>query len=296
MEPVAVDPLVSNYWSPVAQIVPVLAFAVVFEARRAVAHWHDNPVPYRVVATVAFLLAAFSLVSIENAALAAMSTGTSDPLLVSFSQIAIAVIVSAMCASPILTLAVASNADLLHPLVGKLPFSRKRRTARRLRKLKRGLREEVVRAEENERAARAGVRESEELVDSTRRNVELAKVTAAAVAERDEEGQIAQEMSDLVLETERQLENAVLRDETSRAFLVKAQKQVDKARTMVSEADEIDAEFNSDKLQAMARRVAELTVEAAVNSSREAVGLAPLPNQVSRITSLEPSTKEQPSP
>ncbi|TFC87133.1 hypothetical protein [Cryobacterium sp. TMT3-29-2] len=128
------DPAVTNFWAPVAQIVPVLALALVIEARRYAVHWPEATLRTRRWQSVYLLLVAFIFLSIETWALIAMQTGNSYPVLLSVTPYLLILAFGALSYLPIASFTGLVNADVGDFLEKAAPWSKWRRALRRFDK------------------------------------------------------------------------------------------------------------------------------------------------------------------
>jgi hypothetical protein len=122
-------PTDAAYWTVVAQVVPVLALALVLEMRRSAGHWNAKYAWQRRAESTAYIIVGLALYSSFGAALGAIrghrpmvnAAAVSILLQLSFSLLAL---------NPLYYAAISGNQDL----VGRLFAGRLRRVRRRLRK------------------------------------------------------------------------------------------------------------------------------------------------------------------
>jgi hypothetical protein len=135
---------VPNFWSPVSQIVPVLALTLVIEARRLLGTWRNSPAVMRLFLSFAVLFTGVVLWQVQWWALTAMARGESDPALVNLAQLAIGSVVAVLALQPLANLFVNGNIGIWTVAWRVWPWSRWARTKRGLKRLVRRARAELV--------------------------------------------------------------------------------------------------------------------------------------------------------
>lgn len=162
-----VPAIVTNYWAPVSQIVPVLGLAFVLEARRLAGRWRENAVVYRVALSMLFVLAAWSLWTVEWWALNATSNGVSVESEVALSRIALTTSVSALAVQPLVNLFVTGNTDFWMIAWRIWPWSRWARYRRNVHKAERMARLALVKIRATRKDAKElviGFREQQKML------------------------------------------------------------------------------------------------------------------------------------
>lgn len=124
--------LIATFWVPVSQIIPVLALALVLEARRQARNWAAIPRGIRLYEGIAMTLTGVLLVWVENLAILSMAEGNPREDWVLFATIAIAAAIALTAASPIGSLLFIALLDITLMTARAAPFSPWRRDTKKL--------------------------------------------------------------------------------------------------------------------------------------------------------------------
>lgn len=187
-----VNPLVPDFWVPVAQIVPVFALAIVLEARRSAGRWTYKDRLGRWVAGLYYLFVAICLVAVEALAFGAMVSGESSMTMVVLAFAALLMIIVLIVLGAAFEVTLSGFSDVLFVLArGFLWLVPSTRTNRK--KLK-DMRTHVVAqlahlatmevdTKQKVKDARASRREDREHVESIREQLADGNLSAAREAE-----------------------------------------------------------------------------------------------------------------
>ena len=146
----ATNDLIANYWAPVSQIAPVFALALVLEARRLATTWTIENRLERSFYSAILLVTACLIYTLESWSLSAMSTGESDPVRVQFSNLLIFSVMTGLAVQPVLSLAIAGNAEIFARAARLFPGSPYNKTWKTMKKTEANLillSAEVIKAE-----------------------------------------------------------------------------------------------------------------------------------------------------
>lgn len=141
------DQPLAQYWAVIAQVVPVLALALVLEVRRVASKWTYEQRWRRVTQSITFLLIGMLLATAEIQSLIALLSGRPSPTIAAAAGIMVMVAMAALVINPLTDLFTSANVDVVASAVLRFYWTPTRR--RQLRKLEPGISQSAERALED---------------------------------------------------------------------------------------------------------------------------------------------------